>query len=164
MRNKKVIAFVAILFFLGLFWMSTAQEEGAKEDTQKQAKGLVRKDLLEIEKEDPKLPGRNIFTPRNRGMKEEPSQPFEFFQKLQEENVPSEDKDLSLSLNLRYIGYIDSGQTIVALVIFEGEAIAVEKGEKISELYTAGNISKQEIEIIGPSGERRRFPIEGEES
>lgn len=161
MRNKIFIAYILFFCFLCLSSLSLAQERNSEQDSEKEVRSLIRKDLLQIKREDPKLPGRNIFTPQSRRMSEEVVQSFEISPDLRQE-ASAEVKDSSFSLILRYIGYIDSGQKMVALIIFEGEAIAVQKGEKISEQYTVEEITTEYIEIIGPGGEKKQIPLEGE--
>jgi hypothetical protein len=161
MRNKRFVACILFFCFLCLSCASLAQEKNPEQDSEKEAKSLIRKDLLQIKREDPKLPGRNIFTPQSRGMSGEVIQSLEISPSLQE-GASAEVMDSSFSLDLRYIGYVDSGQKMVALVIFEGEAIAVQRGEKISEQYTVEEITTENIEIIGPGGEKKKIPLEGE--
>jgi Tfp pilus assembly protein PilP len=161
MRNKIFIAYILFFCFLCLSSSSLAQERNSEQDSEKEVKSLIRKDLLQIKRGDLKLPGRNIFTPQSRRMSEEVVQSFEISPDLRQE-ASSEVRDSSFSLNLRYIGYIDSGQKMVALIIFEGEAIAVQRGEKISEQCTVEEITTEKIEIIGPGGEKKQIPLEGE--
>ena len=161
MRNKKFIASIITFCFLYLSFFSIAKTDSSKQEPEEKVKSLVRKDLLKIKREDPKLPGRNIFTPQSRRMNEEVVESFEISPGLQEE-TSSEARNNSFSFDLRYIGYINSGQKMVALIIFEGVAIAVQRGEKISEHYIVGEITTDKIVIIGPSGEKKQIPLEGE--
>ena len=160
MRNRKILATVIIFLLFGLP-SSFIQGKNVRQKTERTIKSLIRKDLLQIKKKNPGLPARNIFIPSSRGMTESS---FEFPPDIKKEEISSEDKPIRHSLSLRYIGYIESKQEIVALIIFENEAIAVKEGERISERYTIGDISREAIEIIGPSGEKKQFPFEGEES
>lgn len=64
----------------------------------------------------------------------------------------------------RYIGYIVFGEKIVALIIIDGNALAVEKGEMISEGVKVGEITPEEIEIMGPDSEKRKYSLEGKRS
>jgi hypothetical protein len=159
MRNKRIIALVGIFCLLNLSSFSLDQDEGSEQESERGTRRLIRRDLLQKEREEPKLPGRNIFTPRNRGIKEEA---FPSFDMSSGEEASLEAKESSYSFSLRYIGYIDSGQKMVALIIFEGEAIAVEEGEKISQEHTVGEITTERIEIIGPSGGKKQIPLEGD--
>ncbi len=65
-------------------------------------------------------------------------------------------------MSLRYIGYIDTGERIVALIIYEGEAMAVEEGEMISEQFKVGKVTRDKLDIIGPGEEIKEFSLEGE--
>ena len=67
-----------------------------------------------------------------------------------------------LALNIRYIGYIVFGEKIVALIIIDGNALAVEKGEMINERIKVGKITPDEIEIMGPDSKKRKYSLEGE--
>ncbi|MCK4364290.1 MAG: hypothetical protein KAW85_05775, partial [Candidatus Aminicenantes bacterium] len=68
----------------------------------------------------------------------------------------------SLPLNIRYIGYVISDDKMVALIVFEGDALAVESGEVISEGVKIGKITPEEIEIVGSDSQKRRYYLEGE--
>lgn len=129
----------------------------------KAIKSLIRKELLFAERKKLKPPRRNIFSPLSSEIREEGSPLLGLPQPLQQAGADSKDEVHSSSLNLRYIGYIDSGQRIVALIVFEGQALAVEEGEKISEQLQVGKISTKEIEIIGPGEAKTRYSLEGEE-
>ena len=161
MRNKKFIASIITFCFLYLSFFSIAETNGSKQEPEEKVKSLVRKDLLQIKREDLGIPGRNIFTPQSRRMSEEFVESFEISPGLLEETF-SKVRNNSFSFDLRYIGYIDSGHKMVALIIFEEVATAVQKGEKISEHYTVGEITTDKIVIIGPSGEKKQIPLEGE--
>ena len=65
-------------------------------------------------------------------------------------------------MNIRYIGHIRSGQKIVALIVYEDTAIAVEKGEMISEGVQIGDVTSEYVEIVGPDSVRRKYTLEGE--
>lgn len=71
----------------------------------------------------------------------------------------------AFSVDLRYIGFVDSRRTgkIIGLVIFQGQARAVNEGEVISEGIRIGQVSREAIEVILPDSSRRTFPLEGEE-
>jgi hypothetical protein len=71
----------------------------------------------------------------------------------------------SISVDLRFIGYVDSPRTrkIIGLVIFQGQARAVVEGEVISEGVRIGKIGREEIEVVLPDSSTRTFSLEGEE-
>jgi len=64
---------------------------------------------------------------------------------------------------LRYIGYVKSGQKIIALIFFEGEALAVEESEMISAGIRVGKVTSEEIELIDASSQKWKYSLEGEE-
>jgi multidrug efflux pump subunit AcrA (membrane-fusion protein) len=71
----------------------------------------------------------------------------------------------AVTVNLRYIGYIESVKSprrLTALIILEGQAIPVREGEVVSEGVKIGKISPQEIEVILPDSSTRTFSLEGE--
>lgn len=161
--EKRVWAFL-FFFFCVAFWMMNGKERIDREKPESEAKkSLIRKELLFTEKKELKPPRRNIFSPRSSGIREEAPEALRTSRGLQETGDDFEDDASLPSFNLRYIGYIDSGQRIIALVIFEGQAMVVEEDERISEQLQVGKITTKEIEIIGPGAERRKYSLEGEE-
>ncbi len=70
-----------------------------------------------------------------------------------------------MNINLRYIGFIEytkSSQKITALIILEGQPMAVVEGEVVFEGMRIGKISPQELEVIMPDSTTRKFSLEGE--
>lgn len=161
MKAKKKVAPLLIFFFSLFLSMVAGEERAAEKNSEVKGKSLIRKELLLKEKKELKPPRRNIFSPQGSGFLEERDEALGVPQGIQEtENQP---EALSFVLNLRYIGYIDTGQKITALIIFEGEAMAVEVEERISEQITVERITTKEIEVMGPGNEKRRYSLEGEE-
>lgn len=111
-------------------------------------------------------PLRNIFTPhriRNaRTEFETISSQKNILNKKKGSELQIRNQDSVLDFDLRYIGFIKSGKKIVALIVFDGESLAVEKGELISEGVEIGEITIMDIEVIGPDSNRRKFSLEGE--
>lgn len=165
MRVRRRIAVFLIFFFWVTFWISGGEKGVLEEKISSKAKrSLVRKELLLVKRKELKPPRRNIFSPRIIGI-EDAKLEIEGEQSPQnfnENQAVASDEASARSFDLRYIGYIDSGDKIVALIIFEGEALAVEEGEKISEEFTIGKITTKEIEIIGLGAEKRKYSLEGE--
>jgi len=64
---------------------------------------------------------------------------------------------------LKYIGFVKSGQKIIALVILEGEALAVIENEMIGEEIRVGKVTSEEIELIGANSQKWIYSLEGEE-
>jgi len=67
-----------------------------------------------------------------------------------------------ISVDLRYIGFIESPRRLVALVIFEGQAIAVVKGDVVGEDIRIGKVTRQQVEVVLPDSSTRTFSLEGE--
>jgi hypothetical protein len=161
MKAKEITSAFFILFLsIGLsIW-------AGEEKLQKKAleKGLIRKDLLLREKMELGNPVRNIFTLRRSVNREIERNPVKLRQNQQQNpTLPGKyEASSSLPLNIRYIGYVISDDKMVALIVFEGDALAVESGEVISEGVKIGKITPGEIEIIGSDSQKRRYYLEGE--
>ena len=167
MKFKESLA-AALIIFLGIslcFWAKEGMLQ-KKKLKEKETKSLIRKELLLKERKKLELPRRIIFSPRSSGLPESQADEFRIGQNPPESSpeTPStlgENRSLAPS-NIRYIGYIHSEDKIVGLVIFEGIALAVEEGEMISAGVKIGKITLEEIEIIGPDSEIRKYSLEGE--
>jgi hypothetical protein len=131
-------------------------------------KSLIRKDLLLREKTELGNPVRNIFAlsrSSNREIQgnEANLQPSQHQGQHQDPALPNKyEASSSLPVNIRYIGYVISADKIVALIVFEGNALAVENGELISDGVKIGKITAEEIEIVGSGSQKRRYYLEGE--
>lgn len=167
MKFKKSLA-AALIFFLGISLCLWAREGmfQKKKPKEKEIKSLIRKELLLKERKKLEPPRRIIFSPRSSGPPETQADAFRIGQNPPESSPEtpstlSENRSLVPS-NIRYIGYIHSEDKIVGLIIFEGNASAVEEGEMISAGVKIGKITLEEIEIIGPDSEIRKYSLEGE--
>jgi hypothetical protein len=78
------------------------------------------------------------------------------------EDVPIEDITPASNINLRYVGFILSARRLVALILLDGQALAVTEGEVVSEGVRIGKISVEGIEIVLPDSSTRKFSLEGE--
>ncbi len=163
MRAKGTIVLVLVLFLAGVFCLWGQQKKNPDEKKETEApKSLIRKDLLIKEEDAPQHPRRNIFSPRGTAVREEDVATLVSPREMREQEATTDEETPFFDVSLRYIGYIDTGQRIVALIIFEGEAVAVEEGEMISEHYKLGKVTRDTLSIIGPGGEIKDFPLEGE--
>jgi len=167
MKFKESLA-VFLIFFLGISLCLWAKEGmfQKKKPKEKETKSLIRKELLLKERKKLEPPRRIIFSPRSSGLPESQADAFRIGQNSPESSPEtpttlSENRSLAPS-NIRYIGYIHSEDKIVGLIIFEGNALAVEQGEMISAGVKIGKITLEEIEIIGPDSEIRKYSLEGE--
>jgi len=165
MKAKEITSAFFILFLsIGLsVWAGEEklQEKGLEKGGEK---SLIRKDLLLREKIELGNPVRNIFTLR-RSVSREIQRNQAKLQQNQQQNPTLPNKyeaSSSLPVNIRYIGYVISADKMVALIVFEGNALAVERGELISEGVKIGKITPEEIEIVGSDSQKRRYYLEGE--
>ncbi len=156
---------LVVVFSLGLSFLVGAglQEAAPKPPQKEEAKSLIRMDLLRLSKTETGLPKRNIFAPRSPSSPFPPLQPQDDLGLNEAATPPSKEQERpTFNVNLRYIGYIESSGRMIALVILEGQTLAVAEGEVISEGIRIGKISRAEIEVILPDSTTRKFSLEGE--
>jgi hypothetical protein len=134
--------------------------------------GLIRMDLLRLTRGESSPFRRNLFTPGPAyGMPAPPGvpspqipaerpEPQDF--EPTGEDVPTEVVQPAFNINLHYIGFIVSARRLVALILLDGQALAVAEGEVVSEGVRIGKISVDEIEIVLPDSSTRKFSLEGE--
>lgn len=136
------------------------QEKAAEKD---EKKGLIKKELLVRTKKKLSPPRRNIFSLQRTTESGETRTLLNNPQPIQQQTPGvTEVEPSGPQMHLRYIGHIRSGEKIVALIILEDTALAVEKGEMISEGVQIGDVTPEYIEIIGPDSVRKKYTLEGE--
>lgn len=166
MKAKEITSVFFILSLSIGLSIGAGEEKLQKKGLEKGGeKSLIRKDLLLREKIELGNPARNIFTlKRLAGSREIERNPVKQQQNQQQNpTLPNKyEASSSLPVNIRYIGYVISDDKMVALIVFEGNALAVERGEVISEGVKIGKITPEEIEIVGSDSQRRRYYLEGE--
>ncbi len=158
MRAKTPLVCLALFLFAASLLCGQEETSKKKDVGEGEGKSLIRKELLLKEKKGLPLPRRNIFSPRRTGLSpSEPKGPA-----LQKNPGTVEPEPSRASLNLSYIGYIVSGEKIIALIVLEGDILYVEKGDMIQEGIRIGEITASEIEVIGPGSEKKKFMIQGD--
>ncbi len=164
MKAKKIVRVLLIVLLCNSFWLG-AQEENAKKksDPEKEVKSLIKKDLLFKKRKKLSPPRRNIFSTRKLGIRNTKIKPVVPEKDTQELKTLITERISSQLLNIRYVGYIVSGEKIVALIFFEENVLAVEEGEVIAEGVEVEKITPVEIEITGPDSKKRKYPLEGED-
>lgn len=165
MKAKDIRSAFFILFLsIGLSVWAGEEKLQKKGLETRGAKSLIRTDLLLREKIELGNPVRNIFTLRRSVSREIQRNPVELRQNQQQKpTLPNRHvASSSLPVNIRYIGYVISDNKMVGLIVFEGNALAVENGEVISEEVKIGKITTEEIEIVGSDSQKRRYYLEGE--
>lgn len=170
MRASKILAVVLTFFWIGRVSAGAAAEPSApKSSAEKQKAGLIRMDLLQVQRGAVGVSKRNIFSPGTssgtpvRAIIEGPPSA------VTAEQVETQGEEAQapplMNINLRYIGFIEytkSSQKITALIILEGQPMAVVEGEVVFEGMRIGKISPQELEVIMPDSTTRKFSLEGE--
>ena len=167
MRYRRLIFFGFVLFLCFTAFLSSQSPDQKTKKTEEKPPPpeLIRKDLLVFENAELKPPKRNIFTPQSTGIQN----PEDFEEQFERERAEQLEVDAMVqeeaalqSLGIRYIGYVKSPRKITALILFEGEALAVNEGEEIAVGVTVSSITLEDIEVIGPDQKPRKFPLEGE--
>lgn len=171
MRFKKFLSFFLVILWAGLCLAARGEEVEVKQASKKisenaSGRNLIRKNLLFEEKEKLSPPRRNIFSPQAVSMSQ-PESPPEEVGASQKAPPPSTEDSGEFSEgtkpDLRYLGYVKSGQKITALIFFEGEALAVVEDEMIREGIRIGKVTSEEIELIGADSQKWKYSLEGEE-
>lgn len=164
MKARKIMPAIFIFSLSIVLSMWAGEEKLQKKGSEESGrKSLIRKELLLREKRKLGPPRRNIFSLRRSVSREIGTNPAKLHQNSQENPTLPGEGASPLPLNIRYIGYIVSHENIVALIVFEGNALAVERGEVISEGVKVGEITPEEIEITGSDSQKRRYSLEGEQ-
>ncbi|MFC2163400.1 hypothetical protein ACFLT2_00215 [Acidobacteriota bacterium] len=163
MRSRlMVVLFVvfAAISLQGHLFQETPKKEKKRETNPKVS--FIRIDLLRAEKKPLPPAPRSIFTAqRSRYPDIDTARLQEEVERIEGTGGVQREQPEEY-LDLRYIGYVRSGTKIVALVIFQGEALAVEEGEMIVEGITVKKIGLEEIEVMGPDSKPSMFSLEGE--
>jgi Tfp pilus assembly protein PilP len=166
--KAKAWALVSVSLFLIVLVCAEARQQAQEQDLPKVKgqTGLVRKDLLEPTRKQLLPPQRNIFTRQRIIPSGEGPGFFGTEGEPQRGGTPtqsgSKNENTEISINVKYIGYVNSEQRVIALIIFGAETYAVESGDLLEGGINIGEITPDDIEIIGPDSEPNRVKLEGE--
>lgn len=170
MRASKLLSQCAVplvIAVLSIQWGFGQTEKKTSED--KGVPSLVRLDLLNLPGVQTAPPQRNIFAPANSSARPPvPSAaaagPPDATFGVEEGGTPVglEQPPPILGINLHYLGFVVSPNKFVALIILEGQAVAVVEGEVVAEGLRIGKITPEEIEIVLPDSSVRKYSLEGE--
>jgi hypothetical protein len=167
--NNNVLRTVLLCVFGLAFICLVLGAEKAKDTSTTDS--FIKMGLLRKKTEKQKKPVRNIFMPGSRmssglfvGRDTEPgSLTLSGQRTAAETGLLATSQSQLQGLELQYIGYVYSGEKIVALVKYKNEALAVEKDEWIDERFRVEKITRTEITILGPDSQPRVFSLEGEQ-
>jgi hypothetical protein len=166
--EAKMRVLVSALFFLVALICAETRQEAQKTAPQKikEQTSLVRKDLLQPTRKQVSPPLRNIFTRQSISSSREGSEYLGADQRLSTGRTPfqagSESQNAEISINVKYIGYVHSEKKVIALIILSGETYAVESGDMLEGGIHIGEITPDDIEVIGPDSESNKVKLEGE--
>jgi Tfp pilus assembly protein PilP len=172
MLFRKYLFFFLVVLLSANLWVTAKGEKSELQEVVKKnskdaaGKSLIRKDLLFEKREKLSPPRRNIFSPLAEGQVQAETLPQEVGISQKGSSPSREDSEVysdGAKPDLRYIGYVKSGQKIIALIFFEGEALAVEESEMISAGLRVGKVTSEEIELIDASSQKWKYSLEGEE-
>jgi Tfp pilus assembly protein PilP len=146
----------------------SAQEKSEKAAEKNEQKSLVLKKLLRPSKKSLAPPKRNIFT-RQRGNPGagdfSPSGDFLSPEQASGQKMTPDQKKTAMEtdrFNVKYIGYVRSGERVVALILLGSKSYAVESGDILETGLTIGEITPDDIEISSQGSEPQRINLEGE--
>ena len=169
MRSKRALLFLAAAAVAAAFAVLglSAQTSAKAPAPAKARKPLVRLDLLQLAPPAPTPERRNIFVagaPASAAIQAQDAEADAEGQSGEENPAiggqgaaPGED------VAIQYVGYIHSPRGVIGLVLVEGTAQAVAQGEIIQPGYTATRVTDKEIEVTGPDGKARIYPLQGVE-
>jgi hypothetical protein len=128
-------------------------------------KSLIRKEWLKTPAAPPIPPRRDIFSPQSTAPADQGIVPFGPGRPAVLPAEKKNEEEARPAFALRYIGYSRSAASkkIVALVLIESQAQAVEEGDTIGAGYKVTRITRKEIEIQAPDGTNLQFALKGAE-
>jgi len=159
--RTRVIVLAGLLGFLAL---GVCLGQGKKPAAKPQAP-LIRMDLIKKQEGDIAVVKRDIFVPQSAVPVFAGPTPAALHPGVKSpmpEAKPVEEAPQEVTLNLRYMGYIQGGQNFLALVLFENQASAVGVGELIGQAWKVIRVEAAEIEVQGQDGKTYKFALEGE--
>jgi len=128
---------------------------------------LIRKDLLKEKPVELGPPLRDIFSPRTAfappGISPPGEPPGGRITDAEKPETPPAMEPAEHSLDLSYIGYVQSAHKMIALVILEGQALAVSEGEEVLPGVKVEKVTTDRVDLIGPDAKRSSFPRQGEQ-
>jgi hypothetical protein len=167
---RSLTALAALALSVGFLPAQTPDRPLAEEPLPEGKKSLILMDLLQRPQAEMAPPQRNIFAPGARQSRPADTviPPGEQWTAedddaettgIGEERLPAPPL---MTVNLRYIGFIESSRRMIALLVIEGQAVAVFEGEVVGEGIRIGRVTREQVEIVLPDGSTKLFSLEGE--
>jgi hypothetical protein len=167
---RPVVALTVLVLAVGSSPAQTRSRPPSKPSPAEEKNSLLRMDLLQLPQGEMTPPQRNIFAPGARISRPVDNLP-QGSQMSTSDDQALDTPDLQaeeaatppvITVNLRYIGFIESSRRMIALVVLEGQAIAVVEGEVVGEGIRISKITREQVEIVLPDSSTRLFSLEGE--
>jgi hypothetical protein len=171
MKTKVCLLLAIFLWTSGMLYPGPSpQNKTEKEQKKEEPTRLLRKDLLTTSKKSFVPPVRNIFTRQRRATgggevygEEDISTPGQNKQTAQQKSSAQQKPPVErVQTSVKYIGYVQSGTRVVALIILGGDSYAVETGDVLETGMSIGEITPDELEIFDRGPEAIRIKLEGE--
>jgi hypothetical protein len=169
MKTKVILGFF-LLSSSVLLASGQAKPARAKKADPDMVQGrLLRMDLLERKdepstaaKRDPFVPGARFDLPAGTPMQQGIGGFRQGMPGFNREAEPAAETPPEPPVNVRYVGFIRGREKFLALVLFNGQAMAVGGGESLGDVWKVVRVTPEEIEIQGPDGAGLKFALEGE--
>lgn len=164
MKSKLILLGLIMMGAVAFSCAGRAAQKSPEKPAAKPQKPLIRIDLLlkkEIRKATPK---RDLFSPQAISRNEvTPLVMPQVRTSVSSEEKPGIESGIP-PLNMNYIGfsYNRTKKKYIALVMFEGQVIAVAEGETLGPSWKLLRITASEIEVQGLDGKTQKFGLEGE--
>jgi hypothetical protein len=126
---------------------------------------LVRLDLLAAARSGPLPFLRDIFLPQGPGAEGAAAIPVVLGGPVRPVPVPAVENpgdEAAAPPTARYVGFVRSQGRFMALVLIDGQAVALAEGDTAGAVGKVVKISAAEIEIQGADGKSLKFALEGE--
>jgi len=165
MNADRTVRRLAVLVWLaGTVLGAAAQERAAAGPAVPAPKSLIRKEWLKTPAGPASPPRRDIFSPQGVSPSEGAFSATAAGRSRSKPEANKEAEDEARpAFALRYIGFSRAvaSKKIVALVLIESQASAVEEGDTVGAGYKIVHITLKEIEIQAPDGTTLKFALEG---
>ena len=122
---------------------------------------LIRKDLLGRTRPAEVRPRRNIFI-RNGGPVVEAPPAESPRAKPEVPATPGQPE--ATEPDIRFVGCVLTARQTVAIVIVDGQALAVAEGDRLADVFTVQEISPEALTLVDAQGQTRTISIRGEKS
>jgi len=159
MRSGAVLGLLAWAALTGIF--PAAAQDKPHPSSAPAVGSLIRKDLLGRGRPADVRPRRNIFI-RNGGPASE-APPADVSRPIPEPPV-SPAQPAAVEPDIRFVGCVVTARKAVAIVLVEGQALAVAEGDRLAEVFTVQKISPEALALVDDQGQTRTISIRGEKS